>query len=115
MMSIAPPLLLSREQAERLLFYTREYRHSALIGMPPTHERNMTLRAVQAFQGKLLALFDHKQPQIHLTLTREEGTALKAMTKSLLLLYGEQTDSAKRTSRILDLGQLYAYVKQTYG
>ncbi len=115
MMSTAPPLLLSREQAERLLQYLQDYRHWALTGLSPTQERNTTLRGVQTLQGKLLALCDHHQPQIQLSLEREEVVALKAMTKSFLLLSGEQGASPERTSRITDLGKLYAYLKHTYG
>ena len=115
MMSTAPPLQLNAGQAERLLRYMQEYRRYALASLPPTHERNTTLRAVQALQGKLQTLLDQKQQQMQFALIREEATALKAMTKNLLLLYGEQADSAERTSIVADLGKLYAYVKQTYG
>lgn len=111
MMSTAPPLLLNRKHAERLLLYTQEYRHFALTSLSPTQERNTT----QALQGRLLALCDQGQPQIYLALAREDVTALKAMVRSLLLLYGEQTASSKRSSTITDLGKLYAYVKFTYG
>ena len=115
MMSTAPPLLLNGEQAERLLLYVQAYRRWALAGLPPTQERNTTLRVVQTLQGKLLALCDHHQTQIRLSLEKEEVTALKAMTKSLLLLYGEQSASSERTSTITDLGKLYAYLKHIYG
>ena len=115
MMSTAPPLLLNSEQAGRLLLYAQDYRRWALASLPPTQERNTTLRVVQILQGKLLALCDHHQTQIRLSLEREEITALKAMTKSLLLLYGEHSASSERTSTITDLGKLYAYLKHIYG
>lgn len=115
MMSTAPPLLLNSEQAERLLLYVQDYRRWALADLPPTQERNTTLRLVQALQGKLLALVDQEQSQVYLPLTREEVNALKAMTKSLLLLYGEKPDSLNRTMTVMDVGKLYAYLKQTYG
>ncbi|HVU68362.1 MAG TPA: hypothetical protein VHD63_14585 [Ktedonobacteraceae bacterium] len=86
MMSTAPPLLLTSEQAGRLLLYAQDYRRWALASLPPTQERNTTLRVVQILQGKLLALCDHHQTQLRLSLEREEITALKAMTRSLLLL-----------------------------
>src|SRR5258708_26070180 len=108
MMSTAPPLLLNREQVERLLIYMQEYRRSALTNMPPTQERNTTLRLVQALQGKLLALVDQEQPQVHLLLTKEEATSLKAMAKSLLLLYGGKTDSSDRAMAVAGIGKLYA-------
>jgi predicted Zn-dependent peptidase len=114
-MSTAPPLLLNRERAERLLQYMQEYRRVALTAMPITQERNTTLRLVQALQGKLLALVDQEQSQVHLPLTREEVNALKAMTKSLLLLYGEKPDSLNRTMTVMDVGKLYASLKQAYG
>jgi hypothetical protein len=114
-MSTAASLLLSRAQAERLLLYMQEYRRSALTSMPPTHERNTMLRLVQALQGKLLALLDQEQPQIQFALDKEDVTALQAMTKSLLLLYGEKPDSLDRTMAVTDIGKLYTYLKQTYG
>jgi hypothetical protein len=115
MMSTAPPLLLNREQVERLLIYMQEYRRSALTSMPPTQERNTVLRLIQTLQGKLLILLDQEQPQVHLPLSKEEVTALKAMAKSLLLLYGGKTDSSDRAMAVADIGKLYAYLKQTYG
>jgi hypothetical protein len=93
----------------------QEYRRSALTSMPPTHERNTMLRLVQALQGKLLALLDQEQPQIQLALDTEGVTALLAMIKSLLLLYGEKPDSLDRTMTVTDIGKLYAHLKQTYG
>jgi hypothetical protein len=113
MMSTAPPLLLNCEQARRLLTYMQAYRRSALTSMPPTQERNTTLRVVQALQGKLLALSEQHVPHVPLSLSREEATALKAMAKSLLLFYGEQTESPDRTITVTDLGKLYVYLKQT--
>ncbi len=115
MTSTAPPLPLGREQAERLLRYMQDYRQFALASMPPTHERNTTLRLVQALQGRLLALLDQEQPQIQLILDTEDVTALRAMIKSVLLLYGEKPDSVDRTLMVTDIGKLYAYLKQTYG
>jgi hypothetical protein len=80
-----------------------------------TPERNTTLRLVQALQGKLLALLDQEQSQIQLVLDTEDVTALIAMTKSLLVLYGEKPESLDRTMTVTDIGQLYAYLKRTYG
>jgi hypothetical protein len=115
MISTAPPLLLNCEQAERLLLYMQEYRRSALTSLSPTQERNTTLRQVQALQGKLLVLSDQDRLQVPLPLTREDATALKAMAKGLLLLYGKKMDSPDRTITVADVGKLYAYLKQTYG
>lgn len=115
MMSTAPPLQISREQAERLLQYMQEYRRYALASVPPTRERNTTLRLIQALQGKLLVLVDQMLLQVHLSLTKEEAHALKAMTKVLLLFYGEKPDSSERTRTVTDIGRLYTYLKQIYG
>jgi len=114
MMSTAPPLLLNDEQIRRLLTYMQEYRRSALTSLPPTQERNTTLRVIQALQGKLLVLSEQQMLHIPLSLSREEATALKAMTKNLLLFYGEQTGSSDRTRTVADLGKLYVYLKQAF-
>lgn len=114
-MNTTSPLLLNREQAERLFLYIQVYRRSALISMPSTQERNATLRLVQSLQGKLLSLcVQESVPQVYFPLSREEGTALKAMAKNLLLHYGEKPDSSDRTIMVTDVGQLYVYLKQTY-
>lgn len=115
MMSTAPPLQISREQAERLLQYMQEYRRYALTSIPPTQERNTTLRLIQALQGRLLALVDQTSLLVHLFLTKEEAIALKAMAKESLLLYGKKPDSLERTRTITDVGGLYTHLKQIYG
>lgn len=114
-MSLAPPLLLNREQTARLFQYMQEYRHFALTNLPPTQERNTTLRLVQSLQGKLLSLASQGMLQVHLPLTKEEASALKAMAKSLLMSYGERPNSSDRISTIIDIGKLYAFLKKTYG
>jgi hypothetical protein len=93
----------------------QDYRRSALTSMPPTHERNTTLRLVQALQGRLLAQLDHEQAQIQLVLNTEEVATLIAMTNSLLVLYGEKLNAEDRAKTITDLETLYTYLKRTYG
>jgi hypothetical protein len=115
MMSAAPPLRITCKQAECLLLYMQEYRRSALTSMPPTQERNTTLRLIQALQGKLLALIDQDAQQVNLPLTKEEVIALRAMAKGLLWLYGEKPASSERTIMVTNVGKLCTYLKQIYG
>jgi hypothetical protein len=113
MISTALPFLLHAEQAERLLRYMQVYRRHALIHLPATQERNTTLRLVQALQGKLLALKPFQSSLVQLVLSREEGTALQAMARGLLQMYGEPSNtSADRATTLADIGRLYAYLKQ---
>jgi hypothetical protein len=113
MISIALPFLLHAEQAERLLHYMQTYRRYVLIHLPPTQERNATLRLVQALQGKLLALKPFQSSLVQLVINREEGTVLQAMARGLLQMYGEQPNaSAERATTLADVGRLYAYLKQ---
>ncbi len=115
MMKTAPSLFLTREQAGRLMEYMQEYRGDALMTLPPTGERNTTLRLVQALQGKLLSLYEQEGALLSLALEREEVVAFRTMLRSLLMRYGEEPMSVQRTRIITDLGNLYAQVKQTYG
>lgn len=46
MMSTAPPLLLSRNQAGRLQGYIQTYRHYAFASLVPSAGRNNTLRTL---------------------------------------------------------------------
>jgi hypothetical protein len=58
MMLTAPPWLLNREQSRRLQTYLQTYRRYAFVSLAPSVERNLTLRMLQAMQGKLIALLD---------------------------------------------------------
>lgn len=114
-MSEVPPFVLTPEQAQRLLTYMREYRVLALASLPPTSERNTTLRLVQALQGKLQTQCTHEStPQVPLPVNQDDIAALKQMAASLLRLYGNTAASAERTKIVTDLGCLYAYLKQVY-
>ena len=74
MMSTAPPFSLTREQASRLHGYLLTARR-AVFALPPSHQRNQTLRLLQAIQGKLIAILDQRTSPLLLLLSREEMAA----------------------------------------
>ncbi len=106
MMSIAPPLLLSREQAMRLQTYIQTYRQYAFSSLLPSTERNNTLRILQVVQGKIIEAMDQSVTPLQLVLAKEEGATLKTVTTELLILYARQPDSNERTATLGDLAGL---------
>ncbi len=112
MMSTAPPLSLTREQARRLQGYVQTYRRYAFASLMPGTERNTTLRILQALQGKLIDVMDQKTALFTCTLTREEMTTLKTMTTELLLLYAKEPASDQRNAVLADLAALKARLRE---
>jgi hypothetical protein len=106
MMSTAPPLYVTHEQAARLLGYVQSYRHSTLTTLLPSTERNLTLRGLQLLQGRLIEALDQKVTPLQLVLSREDLALLKTTVNDLLALYGKQPESVERTAIINDLAAL---------
>ena len=111
MMSTAPPLTLTSEQASRLQVYLQTYRRHAFASLMPSVERNTTLRILQAMQGRLIDVMGHKTAVLQFALTMEEITTLKTMTTDLLMLYAKQPESVERISTLTDLAALRAALR----
>lgn len=106
MMSTAPPLSLTREQTSNLQTYLQNYRRSAFASLPPSFERNATLRFLQRLQGTLIDLCDRQKAPFQLVLTAEEMATFIAILKELLTLYGAQPNSPERNKAIAELADL---------
>lgn len=106
MISTAPPLSLTRDQASRLQAYIQTYRRYAFASLAPSTGRNTTLRILQAMQGKLVEAMDQKTELLQLALTAEEMNTLKTVSSELLLLYAKQPESAERIATLGDLAAL---------
>lgn len=111
MMSTAPPLLLTLDQAGRLQGYIQAYRHYAFTFLAPSTGRNNTLRILQAIQGKLIEAMDQKIVVLQLVLTTEEMATLKTVVTELLALYAKQPESAERLATLADLAALKSSLK----
>lgn len=111
MMSTAPPLRLTREEASRLQAYLQTYRRYAFASLFPSAERNTTLRMLQAMQGRLIEAMNQRATQLQLVLTTGEMTTLKTITMELLVLYAKEPASAGRNRIIADLATLKASLK----
>jgi hypothetical protein len=111
MMSTAPPLLLTHDQARRLQGYIQTYRHYAFASLPPSTGRNNTLRILQAIQGKLIATLDQQTAVLQLVLTEEEMATLKAIVSELLTLYAKQPEGVERITTLGDLAALKRNLK----
>ena len=110
-MSLAPPLILAWDEAERLLRYMQAYRRHSLACLPPTQQRNTTLRLIQTLQGRLDAQNDRSQGQVAVSLNREEAMACKTMAQSLLTHCERKGASPELATTISDLGKLAAFLK----
>lgn len=106
MMSTAPPFFLTHDQAAGLQSYIQVYRQHVFSTVLPTTERNNMLRLTQAIQGKLVQLQSLRAETLHLVLTQEEKTALKAVIAELLSLYASQPNSKERIEVLADLALL---------
>jgi hypothetical protein len=115
MMSTAPPLSLSRDQARRLQTSLQTYRHYAFASLAPSTGRNQTLRALQALQGRLIEAMDQQTARLQLILTAEEMVALKAVIMELLTFYARQPESAERVATLGDLATLRSSLKGLSG
>ena len=111
MMSTAPQLVLTREQANRLQAYLQTYRRYAFASLIPSVDRNTTLRILQAVQGKLIDVIDQKTALLQLVLTTEEMTTMKTVVTELLLLYAKEPASAERNATLTDLAALKGSLK----
>src|SRR5579884_4558658 len=83
MMSTAPPLTLTRDQASRLQAYLQTYRRYAFATLLPGTDRNTTLRTLQTMQGKLIATLDQQTAPFQLVLTTEEMTTIKTIATEI--------------------------------
>ena len=111
MMSTAPPLVITRDQANRLQGYVQAYRHYAFASLAPSTERNHTLRVLQAVQGKLIEATDQKTAMLQLVLTTGEVATVKAVVTELLVLHAKQPGSAERIATLGDLAALKSSLK----
>lgn len=112
MMSTAPPLSLTHEQASHLQAYLQTFRRWVFATLAPSAERNMTLRTLQAVQGKLVALHDQKQAWLTLVLTAEEMTVLKMSLNDLLVISAREPASHERNATLADLAALKALLER---
>src|SRR5579883_1703420 len=112
-MSTAPPLMLTRDQARRLHDYIQTYRRYAFASLMPSVERNTTLRILQTMQGKLINVIDQRTALLTCVLTVEEIKTLKAMTTELLLLYAKEPISDQRGAILADIAALKASLRDS--
>ena len=113
MMSTAPPLSLTRDQASRLQAYMQTYRRYAFASLVPSAGRNTLLRVLQAIQGKLVAIIDQRTIPFTLILTTEELTTLKTILVELLHLYAQEAPSAERNAALADIAALKASIERS--
>jgi hypothetical protein len=97
MMQAALTLSLSAAQAAQLCGYCAAYRAHAWRELSPTSERNQTMRAAQAIQGKLSAWsIERRTEPLLLSVTTEEQQALRHVVCVLIHVHGMDLPSEAR-------------------
>lgn len=112
MMSTAPPLPLTYEQASRLQLHLQTYRRVIFASLLPSVERNQMLRTLQGVQGKLIQMMDQKMASLQLVLTTEEMTILKTIIRELLAWYATQPIGPERNMALADLADVKTRLRQ---
>jgi hypothetical protein len=107
-------LRLHERQAGQLVAACAAYRKHALQSLPPSPERNQTMRAVQAVEGRLLAFRAQTQTEVALPVSQEEGSALRQIMSTLTHAYGAEPPSEKRLQTLGDLAALRLLVERTF-
>lgn len=99
-------LLLPPGQIGLLAEVCATYRSYAWQNLPPTPERNQTLKAVQAVQGRLAVLRAWGDEPIRLMVHQEEISALRLMLRTLMQAWGRQLPSPVRDRYLATLAQV---------
>lgn len=109
-----PALSLDKERAKRLLAYIQEYRRSLLM-QPPSADRNITQRELQALQGRLIHESEReRQNLVSFPLTREETLTLKAMVTDLCRLKAQEPQTDQIARSLIDLAGLKGVLEKLY-
>ena len=95
--------LLSHMQAAQLSHVCAAYRSYAWQVLPPSAERNQTMRVAQAVQGRVSELRTGGTEPLPLVMTEEERQALRAMVNTLVQGYTAEPATVERNQLLGDL------------
>ena len=107
-------LHLPPQQAEQFALQCAAYRKYALQCLAPSAERNQTVRAVQAVEGRLHTLRSQQTGEVTLSVTTEEARALRQMVVSLMHAWGAAPDSEERTQAVSSLAILRVLIERAF-
>jgi hypothetical protein len=105
-------LRLTLAQRTRLGEACAAYRSYAWQALPPTPERNQTLKGVQAVQGRLAAMQDQTQEAAEMHMDEQEREALRRMLRALMQAWGADVPSPQRTQRLAELAQVRLLIER---
>lgn len=98
---------LNTQQARHLVAACAAYRAYAWQALPPSPERNQTMKAVQAVQGRLLETrVAGTGEDIWLTMSEEEWQIMRQVINTLIQLTGAEGASEARTRALGELAGL---------
>lgn len=105
-------LRLTPAQMAQLLEACAAYRAYAWQVLPPTPERNQTLKGVQAVQGRLAAVQGQAEEPAEMSIDEQERQALRLMLRTLMLAWGADVPSQERTHRLAELAQVRLLIER---
>lgn len=112
-MHAALTLHLNTTQASQLADFCAAYRAYAWHSLPPTQERNQTMRALQAVQGRVSQDLASGSATALLTLSTEEKQAVRQSICLLIQIYGAKSASEERNQRLGELAGLRLLIERT--
>ncbi len=112
MTAIALTLSLGQAQTEQLADICAAYRAYAWRMLEPTTERNQTMRAIQAVQGRLSQARAEGSETLDLTLCAEEKQALRHVMCVLMQARGAEPASEERNQALGELAVLRVVLEQ---
>jgi hypothetical protein len=89
-------LLLNPTQAAQLSQVCVAYRSYAWQALSPSAERNQTMRAAQAIQGRVSELRAAGKEPLSFAMTEEERQAVRSMVSTLMQAYAAEPATVER-------------------
>lgn len=105
-------LSLSRSLATQFAEMCAAYREFAWRMLEPSPERNQSMKAVQAIQGRVSELRRSAADPLLFTINEEERQALRQMIETLMRVYAAGARSDERTSQLGCLASLRVLIER---
>ena len=112
MTEMALTLELGQVQAEQLAGMCATYRTHAWRALEPTAERNQSMRAVQAVQGRISQARAAGGATVQVMLCAEERRVLRQMLRVLMQARGTESASEQRNQALGELAGLRMVLEQ---
>jgi len=113
MTQTALTLPLSTMQAAQLVGLCATYRAYAWRTLPPSPERNQTMKALQSVQGRVSQALTSGLETVWLLASEEEKQILRQVVCLLMQSYGAEPSSEERNQALGELAGLRLLIERT--